>query len=356
MKRIIALALLLFTATALAENPLYAPDRRPDEGEGPFQRLIVRGATVVDGTGAPPVGPVDIVIEGNRIREIRSVGYPKLPIKADGRPKDATREIDGTNLWVLPGFVDLHGHAGGTEQGTTAEYVFKLWLAHGVTSVREPGCGNGTDWCIHERDRSAKNEIVAPRLFPYIFTGSRSWSGGEIDSPEQARKFAQWVASKKADGIKIIGSGPLFAPDTLAALLDEANKLHLGTTTHLGQLGVAQTNILQAARMGLRGMEHWYGLPESLFDSRTVQDYPPDYNYNDESHRFGQAGRLWKQAAAPGSEKWNAVIDELIKLHFNIDPTLTIYEASRDLMRSMRQEWHDRYTLQIGRASCREKS
>ena len=62
MKRIIALALLLFTATALAENPLYAPDRRPDEGEGPFQRLIVRGATVVDGTGAPPVGPVDIVM------------------------------------------------------------------------------------------------------------------------------------------------------------------------------------------------------------------------------------------------------------------------------------------------------
>ena len=61
--------------------------------------------------------------------------------------------------------------------------------------------------------------------------------------------------------------------------------------------------------------------------------------------RFGQGGRLWKQAAAPGSEKWNAVIDELIKLHFNIDPTLTIYEASRDLMRAMRAEWHDKYTL-----------
>jgi hypothetical protein len=338
------LALLLFAASLRADVP-FAPDRRKDEGEGPFTRLIIRGATLVDGTGAPPVGPVDIVIEGNRIKEIRSVGYPKVPIRAEGRPKDAVKEIDGTNLWVLPGFVDLHGHSGGAEQGTTAEYVFKLWLAHGVTSVREPGCGNGTDWCIHERDRSAKNEIVAPRLFPYIFTGSRSWDGGDIDSPEQARKFAQWVKSKNADGIKIIGSGPLFAPDTLAALLDEANKLHLGSTTHLGQLGVAQTNILQAARMGLRGMEHWYGLPESLFDSRTIQDYPTTYNYNDESDRFGQAGRLWKQAAPPGSEKWNAVIDELIKLKFNVDPTLTIYEASRDLMRAMRAEWHDKYTL-----------
>jgi hypothetical protein len=56
------------------------------------------------------------------------------------------------------------------------------------------------------------------------------------------------------------------------------------------------------------------------------QDYPTTYNYNDEQNRFGEAGRLWKQAASPGSEKWNAVIDELIKLHFNIDPTLTIRE------------------------------
>ncbi|HXG58613.1 MAG TPA: amidohydrolase family protein, partial [Thermoanaerobaculia bacterium] len=37
--------------------------------------------------------------------------------------------------------------------------------------------------------------------------------------------------------------------------------------------------------------------------------------------------------------------DELVRLGFNIDPTLTIYEASRDLMRAMRAEWHDRYTL-----------
>ncbi|HKC89595.1 MAG TPA: amidohydrolase family protein, partial [Blastocatellia bacterium] len=66
---------------------------------------------------------------------------------------------------------------------------------------------------------------------------------------------------------------------------------------------------------------------------------------NDEQDRFGQAGRLWKQAAPPGSKKWNEVMDELIKLNFTIDPTFTIYEASRDLMRAMRAEWHDRYTL-----------
>jgi len=142
-----------------------------------------------------------------------------------------------------------------------------------------------------------------------------------------------------------VARGEVTDPEILAALIDEANKLHLGSTTHLAQMGVARSNIVDAARMGLRGMEHWYGLPEALFTDRTIQDYPTDYNYNDESHRFGQAGRLWKQAAPPGSEKWNAVIDELVAKKFNIDPTLTIYEASRDLMREMRAEWHEEYTL-----------
>jgi len=76
-----------------------------------------------------------------------------------------------------------------------------------------------------------------------------------------------------------------------------------------------------------------------------VQDYPLDYNYNNEQDRFGQAGRLWKQAAAPHSDHWNAVMDSLLALDFTIDPTLTIYEASRDLMRARTAEWHDEYTL-----------
>src|SRR5437764_653900 len=137
MKKLVAL--LVFAAAVVQAQVPFAPDRRPGEGEGPFARLIIRGATLIDGTGAPPVGPVDIVIEGNRIKEIRSVGYPHVPIREGARPKDATKEIDGSNLYVLPGFVDLHGHSGGAEQGTNAEYVFKLLMAHGVTMVREPG-------------------------------------------------------------------------------------------------------------------------------------------------------------------------------------------------------------------------
>nr|BCX01956.1 MAG: amidohydrolase [Bacteroidota bacterium] len=335
--------LLCFCLSAAASAQIRsiapAPDRRPGEGEGPFERLILRGAILIDGTGAPPIGPVDIVIEGNRIKEIVRVGYPGVPIDPQRRPGGATRELDVSGMYVLPGFVDTHAHIGGVEQGTPAEYVFKLWMAHGITTIRDPGSGNGLDWVLEHKRRSAENRIVAPRIYAYVRFGQGARQ--PITTPEQARAWVREVAKRGADGLKL-GALP---PDIMAATIDEARKLGLGTAAHLDQMGVARMNALDAARLGLTTLEHWYGLPEALFEDRTVQDFPVDYNYQNEQHRFGQAGRLWKQAAPPGSPKWNAVMEEFLRLGFIFSPTLTIYEASRDLMREMRAEWHDRYTL-----------
>lgn len=340
--RILALPVLLLaltTAQAAAQRTVpEAPAR--GEGDGPHERLIVRGVTIVDGTGAPPWGPADIVIEGNRIREIRGVGAPGLPIDPARRPQGATREVDAHGMYALPGFVDLHAHTGGGQQGTPAEYVYKLWLGHGVTTIRDPGSGNGVDWTLRARARSARNEITAPRVFVYVRPGA-GWDGGEVDSPERARAYVRWAAEQGVDGFKL-GS---YDPPVMEALLAEARAHGLGTQAHLAQTGVARMNVLDAARLGLGSMEHWYGLPEALFDDRTVQHYPADYNYNDEYHRFAEAGRLWRQAAAPGSERWNAVMEELLALDFVLDPTLTIYEANRDVMRARNADWHERYTL-----------
>ena len=56
------LLVLIPATTGSAQEVAHAPDRG-DQGDGPFERLIIRGATIIDGTGAPPVGPVDLVIE-----------------------------------------------------------------------------------------------------------------------------------------------------------------------------------------------------------------------------------------------------------------------------------------------------
>src|SRR2546426_3318013 len=111
------LASLFASALVYAQEPpmpvTASPDRRPGEGEGPFDRMVIRGITMIDGTGAPARGPVDIVVQNNRIAEIRSVGAPGVAISDRGRPAKGTKELDGTGMYIMPGFVDLHVHTGG---------------------------------------------------------------------------------------------------------------------------------------------------------------------------------------------------------------------------------------------------
>ena len=307
--------------------------------EGPFNQLIIRSAMLINGNGAPPLGPVDVVVEDDKIAEVRVVGYPGVEINEKRRPvlKPGGKEIDASGMYLLPGFVDMHGHIGGVAQGADWDYVFSLWLAHGITTVREPS-GRGLEWTLDLKKKAERNEIIAPRIFAYTGFGSGS---KEITTPEQAREWVRDNAKKGADGIKFFGA----APEIMQAALEENKRLGLGSACHHAQMSVARWNVLHSARAGLTSMEHWYGLPEALFEDRTVQDYPADYNYQNEQHRFEEAGRLWEQAAAPYSDHWNAVMNELLDLDFTLDPTFNIYEANRDLHRARRAEWHEEYTL-----------
>ena len=325
----------------LSQGPNPAPDRKSDEGEGPFKRLIIRGGTLIDGTGGPPRGPVDIVIENNQIIRIASVGTPFIPIDEDRRPKDATYELDAEGMYVLPGFVDLHIHSGNQFKAPDAEYTYKLWLAHGITTVRGVALGP-MEWTLSERDRSAKNEIVAPRIYVYERPGNgEDWKEGSINDPETARKWVRYAARKGVDGLKLGAS----RPDIMEALLDEAKKLKLGSTAHLAQTGVAQMNAIDAARLGLGAMTHYYGLFEALYKNHDVQPWPVDMNYNDEQHRFSQVARQWNMIHERGSDEWNALLEEFKELDFILDPTMTAYLASRDVMRARNADWHEKYTL-----------
>ena len=165
-------------------------------------------------------------------------------------------------------------------------------MAHGVTTIREPGGSLSHKLKLELKNKSEKNLIVAPRIYAFSTFNSR------LKSPEEARDWVRENAKKGSDGIKFFGA----APDIMQAAIEENKNLGLRSTSHHAQLNVVRWNVLNSARAGLNSMEHWYGLPEALFNDRIIQDYPPDYNYQNEQHRFEQAGKLWRQAAKPYSK------------------------------------------------------
>lgn len=306
--------------------------------QGPFKRLVIRGATVIDGTGAPPQGPIDLVVEGDRIAEVTLVGNDFGRIEERRRPKAGDFELDATGMYLMPGFVNAHVHINGEKAALPATYSYYLWLAHGVTTVLEAGSGNGLEWTVAQRDAAARHEVIAPRIFAYVRPGMSF--DRRVTSPEIAREWVQAVAKQGADGLKLSAH----RPDIMAALIDEAHRQGIRTTAHLAQSGVAQMNALDAARLGLDSLQHWYGLAEAMLAGRSIPDWRVTHNHNNEQDRFSDAGRFWAQAADPGSAQWNALLEELLDLEFPIVPTSSAYEFLRDRSRVHGAEWHAAYS------------
>lgn len=335
-------ALPVTTAAAPAPAGQTAADVIParTEGIGPFKRVVLRNVTMIDGTGAPAQGPFDIVIENDRIAQIKSIGSPGAIDPAE-RAAPGDQEMDLTGYYVMPGFVDahVHLHSLSDSQKVPSDYILKLWMAHGITSVRDLGSGHPIEWLVDIKKRSERNEIVAPRIDIYpMFHQIR----GPVNDAATARAVIQEAKKRGADGIKFIGGAP---EDVLFAAIDETKKLGLHSTMHHAQQLVAYADVVDTSGAGLESMEHWYGLPEAMFTDKRVQSFPTDFINNDEQMRFGEAGKLWAQTAEPGSDAWTKVMDTLLERKFTLDPTFTAYLTSRDFMRMSRASWHDEYTM-----------
>jgi hypothetical protein len=88
-------------------------------------------------------------------------------------------------------------------------------------------------------------------------------------------------------------------------------------------------------------IEHHYGYAEASLGSR-AQPFPPDYNYMDEAQRFREAGSIWQ--IADDDELYGSVVDRLVRSGVSLAPTMSAYEANRDINRAMGLPWHERYT------------
>lgn len=296
-------------------------------------RLLIRNAVVIDGAGNPARGPYDILVEGSRIARLSphqaSQAVQRTP---DGRAVIGSltvdRVIDATGMTVMPGIIDLHGHTmfSANGQPLPREYVYKLWLAHGITTIRDPGSGEGLDTMVAQARLSAENRISAPTIVPYATVFAAT--------PAEARQRVQDLKRRGAQGLKVFQN----QPDVWEALAAEAHALGLPIAT---DMKIQEYDARDAARLGVRTIEHWYGIPDAAIPGG-IQTFPDDYIYDDELARFRWAGDLWRQA---DPERLSAVLDSMIAHGVAWDPTFAVYEANRDLTRARNLPWLREYAM-----------
>ena len=308
-----------------------------------YDRLILKNATVVSGRGTPrsnrampPEGPVDIVIENGRIVDM----IPVDPVNVARYGEDAGEAsqghvLDATGMYVIPGMADMHVHLrenDGPLGPRALDYQYRLFMGHGVTTVRDAGTGAGLELMTEQRRLSAEHEIVAPRLvlcqrWPLPL---RRWDVG--NTPASAREMVRRFHQLGADCVKISKS-PGHYPDVLNAAIDEARTLGMPVMV---DLKVSETDAVTASKAGVASIEHWYGVPDAALPH--TQDFPADYNYWDELDRFRWAGALWAEANEY-PERLSAVLDTLIMNGTAWNPTMVVYEDNRDLARVHTLPW-----------------
>lgn len=319
-------------AAALLAGLLAAPLVLEAQGSGTTARhnvrtrsLAIRNATIVDGNGTPARGPADILIVGDTIAQIAWLD----PVALRGgnvRRLQADAEIDATGKFVLPGLINAHAHLQRGRAGYPQpyEYTLKLWLASGITTFREVG-SDSVSGLLSLRAAERAGTAISPRVYAYLRPGSAR-------TPAQARERVRAAKAQGADGLKLAG----LDRDILMAILDEAKQQGLRVAHHVG---VEETTAWDDIAGGTTTIEHWYGIPDAAIRSGR-QNFPSDYDYNDETDRFRWAGRLWREA---DPALLDSVLKSMVRANVGWVPTLDIYEASRDLQRAQTQPWFRDY-------------
>ena len=252
---------------------------RPAEAASGITALV--GATLIDGTGRPPVPDATVVLAGDRVL-------------AAGRHREVprgVRVVDLAGKYVIPGLWDLHTHATYFENT-----VAPLHVVQGVTGIREM-------WGMPEthdtRRRIESGELLGPRMViaSTIVDGPAAiWPGADIvRTPDEARAAVRRAKDGGADFVKVYS---FLSPECYAAIAAEARRLRIPFAGHVPARVPVQDALSQHTH------EHLYNLFTSTSDNadelyarlRALPDDHADPNW------WGrQSGRIERAAVATHS-------------------------------------------------------
>lgn len=269
--------------------------------------LVLRGVTVIDGTGAPPYGNMDVVIEGERIAAIHPSGSQR-------HARDAT-VLDLPGRYLLPGLIDTHAHVtvlrwvpdeSGRRRGVydrgVSERTLRVLLAHGITTVRNPSAPAAEGVAL--RDDVASGMLAGPRIVT---------SGEHLNDPRMSdAELRAEVRRQVALGVDLIKVYAGLRPAQVGAVIDEAHALGVPVVGHL-----QRTTWTEAARLGIDAITHGFSwAPEYLPETRRAE------------YRPTLLGRLdWLEWIDLDGPEIREMVRLLVDRRVAVDPTLIAYHT-----------------------------
>jgi imidazolonepropionase-like amidohydrolase len=291
--------------------------------------VILRGATVIDGTGSVPKPNAVVIVNGSKIVDVLTAG--------DSKYHDYYYSIHNVNVlnltgkYIIPGLFDMHAHVAGVLKNsynqTKSENMLKMLLANGVTTIRNPG--GPTKQSVALKENVTADKIKGPR----IFTAGRLINDPQIPIPfvekqvKTEQEVRQEVRLQAASGVDYIKLYVGLSPNLVRAAIDEAHHDGIKVIGHL-----YLTSWTDAANLGIDALTHGvpvspYLLPKDkqrIFIENSLG--PFDHflwlslvNLNSSSNN--------NNSSSSSNTEINEMIKSLVTHEVPIDPTLDIYEA-----------------------------
>jgi len=250
--------------------------------------LVLTGAALIDGSGAPPVRGRAVAIEDGRIARV---------VDEAALPRGERIDLDGCTL--VPGLINCHVHLclGAEADPVTPMRAEPLALTAiraaeraratveaGVTTVRDLG---GREYAEMAVKRAIEERLIpGPRILaagkPICMTGGHGhWVAREADGPDDVRRAVREQLKAGADVVKIIATGGVMTPgmeagapqltaEEIAAAIEEARKAGRRTAAH----AQGTTGIADCVAAGITTVEHGiYLTPEIVERMRAAGIY-----------------------------------------------------------------------------------
>ena len=275
---------------------------------------ILKGATLIDGTGTLPRPNTTIVINGSRIVYVSNNTANSYSVNSF-----AAKVINLTGKYIIPGLFDMHAHVANVLKNSynqsESENMLRMLLAYGVTTIRNPG--GPTEQSVALRENISEEKIVGPQ----IFTAGQLLNTPQMPVPfvekqvQTGQDVRQEVRNQVAIGVDYIKLYVGLAPELVQAAINEAHSNGIKVIGHL-----YLTSWTDAANLGIDALTH--GIPVSPF---LLSEDNQQRFLEVKDHPFNHF--LWLDLVDLNGPEIKEMIKALVGNNIPVDPTLDIYEA-----------------------------